>query len=75
MRPHLEQQQGSPRGDGVVERPSDLTAAWLTAAVGLRTVTDFRVERIGTGQMSECYRIRLSYDDGTPPFTGRSRWY
>jgi thiamine kinase-like enzyme len=70
MRPHLEQQQGSPRGDGVVERPSDLTAAWLTAAVGLGTVTDFSVERIGTGQMSECYRIRLSYDDGTPTLHG-----
>ncbi len=43
----------------VVERPSDLTAAWLTSALGT-TVTDFVFERIGTGQMSECYRIELT---------------
>lgn len=70
MRPHLDQQHVPPDGGGVVERPSDLTAAWLTGAVGSGTVTDFSVERIGTGQMSECYRIRLSYDDGAPTFRG-----
>jgi hypothetical protein len=43
----------------VVERPTELTAGWLTAALGAR-VTDFAFERIGTGQMSECYRIQLS---------------
>ena len=48
----------------VIERPSDLTASWLTAAVGAGVVADFAVERIGTGQMSECYRIRLGYADG-----------
>ncbi|HWS92772.1 MAG TPA: phosphotransferase [Mycobacterium sp.] len=47
----------------VIERPSDLTASWLTAAIGAGPVADFAVERIGTGQMSECYRIRLSYAD------------
>ena len=48
----------------VIERPSDLTAEWLAAAIGAGPVADFVVERIGTGQMSECYRIRLSYADG-----------
>lgn len=47
----------------VIERPSDLTASWLTAAIGKGPVADFAVERIGTGQMSECYRIRLHYAD------------
>src|ERR1700759_1139016 len=47
-----------------VERPSELTASWLTAAIGAGDVADFEVERIGTGQMSECYRVRLSYADG-----------
>jgi len=47
----------------VIERPSDLTASWLTAAIGCGPVADFAVERIGTGQMSECYRIRLNYTD------------
>jgi len=45
----------------VIERPSDLTASWLAAAIGAGPVTDFAIERIGTGQMSECYRIRLHY--------------
>src|SRR3984885_12064878 len=48
-----------------VERPSDLTTSWLTAAIGAGDVADFELERIGTGQMSECYRVRLSYADGT----------
>jgi hypothetical protein len=47
----------------IIERPGDLTAAWLTAAIGAGLVADFAVERIGTGQMSECYRIRLDYAD------------
>lgn len=47
--------------DIVVERPGDLTCEWLTAAVGAGTVTAFSSDRIGTGQMSECYRIGLTY--------------
>jgi hypothetical protein len=52
--------------DNVVERPADLTAGWLTAAIDAGTVADFTVERIGTGQMSECYRVGLTYADGAP---------
>ncbi len=47
----------------VIERPSDLTVSWLAAALGSGPIADFAVERIGTGQMSECYRIRLTYTD------------
>jgi hypothetical protein len=52
--------------DNVVERPGDLTAAWLTAAVGAGPIADFGAERIGTGQMSECYRVQLTYADRGP---------
>jgi hypothetical protein len=48
----------------VLDRPDDLTCAWLTEALGTGPVTDFRFERIGTGQMSECYRVALRYADG-----------
>ncbi len=51
------------RTTDVVERPSDLTAEWLTSALGT-PVTDFAFERIGTGQMSECYRVELTYAAG-----------
>jgi hypothetical protein len=55
----------------VIERPSDLTASWLAEAIGAGVVADFAVERIGTGQMSECYRVRLSYADaGCSPVKG-----
>jgi Ecdysteroid kinase-like family len=48
----------------VIEQPNDLTASWLAAAIGAGPIADFSVERIGTGQMSECYRVRLVYADG-----------
>jgi hypothetical protein len=54
----------TPHTDNVVERPGDLTADWLTTAVGAGDIADFSVERIGTGQMSECYRVELTYADG-----------
>lgn len=58
----------SPQPATTIQRPADLTAGWLTAVLGGRTVTDFTVERIGTGQMSECFRVRLTYaDDGDSP--------
>jgi hypothetical protein len=51
------------RTTDVVQRPADLTVGWLTAALGV-PVSDFAFERIGTGQMSECYRVGLTYADG-----------
>jgi len=53
-----------PTTNTLIERPADLTAEWLTNAVGAGAVTDFSVDRIGTGQMSECYRVALTYADG-----------
>jgi Ecdysteroid kinase-like family len=47
----------------VIERPDNLTASWLAAAIGSGPIADFAVERIGTGQMSECYRVRLTHVD------------
>lgn len=47
----------------IIERPSELTAARLGSALAA-PVADFTYERIGTGQMSECYRVELSYADG-----------
>ena len=43
--------------------PADLTVEWLSAALGV-PVSDFAFERIGTGQMSECYHVGLTYADG-----------
>ena len=48
----------------LIERPADLTTEWLTAALGSGTVTAFTFDRIGTGQMSECYRVALTYAQG-----------
>ncbi|MBX5485265.1 MAG: phosphotransferase [Mycolicibacterium hassiacum] len=42
----------------VIERPEDLTAEWLGSVIGV-PVTGFDYERIGTGQMSDCYRVAL----------------
>jgi hypothetical protein len=53
-----------PTTNTLIERPDDLTADWLTAALGSGTVTGFICERIGTGQMSECYRVTLRYAAG-----------
>ena len=64
----------TPHTDNVVERPGDLTNDWLTAAVGAGNIADFSVERIGTGQMSECYRVELTYADGGRAAVDRTRW-
>ena len=55
------------RADAPVERPDDLTADWLTDNLGAGRIGGFTVERIGTGQMSECYRVNLTYDEGDGP--------
>ncbi len=56
-----------PSTERVIERPSELTASWLTATIGAGVVADFTVERIGTGQMSECYRVLLTYAEPGGP--------
>jgi hypothetical protein len=54
----------------LIRRPEDLTPDWLTvvlrgsgAAKGCATVTRFEASAIGTGQMSESYRVVMSWDD------------
>jgi len=51
-------------------RPEDLTAEWLTEALHANgvaaTVTAFECTRIGTGQIGQNVRIRLSYASGAP---------
>ncbi|MEZ0342165.1 phosphotransferase [Mycobacterium sp. pV006] len=47
----------------LIQRVDDLSAEWLTAVIGQGTVSDYTVNRIGTGQMSECYRVALRYAD------------
>ncbi|TFV59459.1 DUF1679 domain-containing protein [Mycobacterium sp. PS03-16] len=51
--------------DLVIERPTDLTADWLSTVLRAGTVADFTFDRIGTGQMSECYRVTLTYAEGS----------
>lgn len=52
----------------LIERPADLTAEWLTDILGHGQVESFTVDRIGTGQMSECYRVGIRYaGDGVGP--------
>ena len=61
MAPNTE--QDTEHDDQVLERPDDLTASWLSDKIGAGAVASFAVERIGTGQMSECYRVVLKYAD------------
>src|SRR3954471_1115385 len=46
---------------GLVRRPEDLDSAWLSTVLGA-PVRDFALTRIGTGQMSESYRVALDWD-------------
>ena len=50
-------------GVSVIRARADLTAGWLSAALGT-AVEDFSAERIGTGQMSENHRVVPVYADG-----------
>ena len=46
-------------------RADELSTEWLTAQVNA-PVRAFHAERIGTGQMSECYRVTLERDGDAP---------
>src|SRR3954451_22995997 len=45
----------------LVRRPEVLDSAWLSTVLGA-PVRDFSLTRIGTGQMSESYRVALDWD-------------
>jgi phosphotransferase family enzyme len=47
----------------VIRTPDELETEWLTRALGAGPVASFAVEPIGTGQMSQTYRISLAYED------------
>src|SRR5450631_3516602 len=48
----------------VLRRPEDLTGEWLSAVLGTGPVSNFTIESIGTGQMSESRRILIDYAPG-----------
>lgn len=60
----------------VVEDPSRLTAAWLTAVLAgaghAVRVRGFRHQPVGTGQMAHSERIELDYHEPVPPGAPRS---
>src|SRR4051794_8928770 len=46
---------------GLVRRPEELDAGWLSTVLGA-PVRDISLTRIGTGQMSESYRVALDWE-------------
>lgn len=59
--------------DDVIDDPSDLTGAWLSAALQGAghdvTVVDVAYERVGSGQMGRTYRLRPVYKGAEGPTT------
>jgi Phosphotransferase enzyme family len=53
----------APDSPAVIRAPDELEPGWLARALGTGPVGSFEVERIGTGQMSQTYRVSLSYED------------
>jgi hypothetical protein len=49
-----------------IRTPEELTAEWLAAALDRPAVDLIRIERIGTGQMSQNHRVTFSEADGEP---------
>ena len=56
-------------GDAVIRRPEDLTGDWLTSVLRAPSITSFTTEPVGTGQMSDSFRVQLRCpdDDGAGP--------
>lgn len=53
---------GSDGASIVVRTPEDLTAQWLSSTIGNGvSVANFTATKTGTGQVSNCYRIELTY--------------
>ena len=53
-----------------IPRPQGVTPAWLTAALNRQgidaTVADFRMDKVGTGQLGETRRFHLNYEGAAP---------
>ena len=50
-----------PPSSAVIAGPGDVTVEWLNAALGVTDLRAFSFEKIGTGQVGECYRVHLEY--------------
>ena len=48
----------------MLRQPGDLTAQWLSDVLQAGPIDGFRVEPVGTGQMSESCRVRIDYAAG-----------
>ena len=48
-------------GSAVLRSPHELTAQWLSEVLGSGAIEQIEIEPIGTGQMSESRRVRISY--------------
>ena len=59
-----------------IPRPQAVTPAWLTAALNRHgtdaTVADFRMDKVGTGQLGETRRFHLHYEGAVPPDAPRT---
>jgi hypothetical protein len=55
----------------VIETVEQIDAEWLTTVLGragvTATVRSVAWERVGTGQMGSCFRLRVEYADGAGP--------
>jgi hypothetical protein len=55
---------GSTAGAEVLRSVGELTPEWMSAALGSGPIGSLRVEKIGTGQMSESHRVAIGYAAG-----------
>ncbi|KAK7536873.1 aminoglycoside phosphotransferase [Phyllosticta citribraziliensis] len=53
--------------DIIVRTPTDLAVEWLRAKTGNSTIESFTYTRIGTGQVSDCYRVFFTLTDAPEP--------
>ncbi|KAK8155392.1 aminoglycoside phosphotransferase [Phyllosticta citrichinensis] len=51
----------------IVRTPTDLTVEWLSARTGNNMIESFTYTRIGTGQVSDCYRVFFTLSDASAP--------
>jgi hypothetical protein len=49
----------------IIQAPEQITAEWLSAALGRPGLEIAATERIGTGQMSQCHRVRFAAPGGS----------
>jgi hypothetical protein len=50
-----------------VKGVDDLTTNWLSTSLNIIDLASFTTEQIGTGQLSECFRVHLHYSSATSP--------